>query len=111
MFAKTTNGGTSLAPALRIHSKYLRTRLRQQAQASARKVGVKLIFPVFFLIFPSVLLVTLGPAIIMVYNQIQTMLNGMPPCRTCRGSNWLACRRTCACGPTPAEIGTYARSR
>jgi len=71
--------GTSLGPALRTHSKYLRTRLRQQAQASARKVGVKLIFPVFFLIFPSVLLVTLGPACIMVYKQIQTMLNGMPP--------------------------------
>ncbi len=71
--------GASLGPALRIHSKYLRTRLRQQAQASARKVGVKLIFPVFFLIFPSVLLVTLGPACIMVYQQIQSMLNGMPP--------------------------------
>jgi tight adherence protein C len=71
--------GASLGPALRTHAKYLRTRLRQQAQASARKVGVKLIFPVFFLIFPSVLLVTLGPACIMVYQQIQTMLNGMPP--------------------------------
>lgn len=71
--------GASLGPALRTHSKYLRTRLRQQAQASARKVGVKLIFPVFFLIFPSVLLVTLGPACIMVYQQFQAMLNGMPP--------------------------------
>jgi len=71
--------GTSLGPSLRTHAKYLRTRLRQQAQASARKVGVKLIFPVFFLIFPSVLLVTLGPAVIMVYNQIQSMLNGLPP--------------------------------
>jgi len=71
--------GTSLGPALRTHSKYLRTRLRQQAQASARKVGVKLIFPVFFLIFPSVLLVTLGPACIMVYQQFQNMLNGIPP--------------------------------
>jgi len=71
--------GASLGPALRTHSKYLRTRLRQQAQASARKVGVKLIFPVFFLIFPSMLLVTLGPACIMVYQQIQSMLNGMPP--------------------------------
>jgi tight adherence protein C len=75
----TDRFGTSLGPALRTHSKYLRTRLRQQAQASARKVGVKLIFPVFFLIFPSVLLVTLGPACIMVYQQIQTMLNGLPP--------------------------------
>jgi len=39
--------GTSLAPALRTHVKYLRTRMRQQAQESARKVSVKLIFPVF----------------------------------------------------------------
>jgi tight adherence protein C len=56
--------GTSLAPALRTHVKYLRTRMRQQAQESARKVAVKLIFPVFFLIFPSVLLVTLAPAVL-----------------------------------------------
>jgi tight adherence protein C len=54
--------GTSLGPALRVHARYLRTRMRQQAQESARKLGVKLVFPVFFLIFPSVLLVTLGPA-------------------------------------------------
>lgn len=56
--------GTSLAPALRTHVKYLRNRMRQLAQERARKVSVKLIFPVFFLIFPSVLLVTLGPAVL-----------------------------------------------
>jgi tight adherence protein C len=56
--------GTSLGPALRTQAKYLRTRMRQKAQESARKVSVKLIFPVFFLIFPSVLLVTLGPAVL-----------------------------------------------
>ena len=66
--------GTSLGPALRNHAKYLRTRFRQQAQESARKVGVKLIFPVFFLIFPSVLLVTLGPACIMMYRQLKNLL-------------------------------------
>ncbi len=70
--------GTNLGPALRTHSKYLRTRIRQHAQESARKVGVKLIFPVFFLIFPAVLLVTLGPACIMVYNQFHAMLNSIP---------------------------------
>ncbi len=70
--------GTNLGPALRTHSKYLRTRIRQHAQESARKVGVKLIFPVFFLIFPAVLLVTLGPACIMVYNQFHAMMNGIP---------------------------------
>lgn len=66
--------GTSIAPALRSHTKHLRTRFRQRAQEKARKVGVKLIFPVFFLIFPSVLLVTLGPACIMMYEQLQRLL-------------------------------------
>jgi tight adherence protein C len=66
--------GVSIAPALRSHSKHLRTRFRQQAQEKARKVGVKLIFPVFFLIFPSVLLVTLGPACIMMFQQLSTMM-------------------------------------
>jgi tight adherence protein C len=66
--------GTSLGPALRGHVKYLRMRFRQQAQEAARKVGVKLIFPVFFLIFPSVLLVTLGPACIMMYQQLNNLL-------------------------------------
>jgi tight adherence protein C len=66
--------GTSLAPALRTHAHYLRTRFRQQAQEMARKVGVKLIFPVFFLIFPSVLLVTLGPACMMMFQQLKTLM-------------------------------------
>jgi len=66
--------GVSIGPALRSHSKHLRTRFRQQAQEKARKVGVKLIFPVFFLIFPSVLLVTLGPACMMMYQQLQQLL-------------------------------------
>jgi tight adherence protein C len=66
--------GVSIGPALRSHSKYLRTRFRQQAQEKARKVGVKLIFPVFFLIFPSVLLVTLGPACIMMFQQLKTLV-------------------------------------
>jgi tight adherence protein C len=66
--------GASIGPALRSHAKYLRTRFRQQAQERARKVGVKLIFPVFFLIFPSVLLVTLGPACMMMYQQLGNLL-------------------------------------
>ncbi len=54
--------GTSLGPALRNHARFLRIRMRHTAQEKARKLGVKLVFPVFFLVFPSVLLVTLGPA-------------------------------------------------
>ena len=66
--------GTSLGPALRTHSKYLRVRFRQQAQETARKLGVKLIFPIFLLIFPSVLLVTLGPACMLMYTQLHVLL-------------------------------------
>ncbi|MBK9166139.1 MAG: type II secretion system F family protein [Bryobacterales bacterium] len=63
--------GTSLAPALRTHARYLRTRTRQQAQEAARKVGVKLVFPIFFLILPSVLLVTLAPAVMRMMSQLR----------------------------------------
>jgi tight adherence protein C len=70
----TDRFGASLAPALRTHSRYLRTRFRQIAQEKARKVSVKLIFPVFFLIFPSVILVTLGPAVILIFTQMKNMM-------------------------------------
>jgi tight adherence protein C len=72
----TDRFGSSLGPALRSHSHYLRTRFRQTAQEKARKVGVKLIFPVFFLIFPSVILVTLGPAAILIFQQMANLVNG-----------------------------------
>lgn len=75
VFIDSDRFGTGLAPALRQHVKYLRLRLRQQAQEQARKVSVKLIFPVFFLIFPAVILVTLGPAVIQVYNQLGAMID------------------------------------
>jgi tight adherence protein C len=70
----TDRFGTSLGPALKTHARYLRIRFRQIAQEKARKVGVKLIFPVFFLIFPSVMLVTLGPAVILLFTQLKDLL-------------------------------------
>jgi tight adherence protein C len=70
----TDRFGTSLGPALKTHARYLRIRFRQIAQEKARKVGVKLIFPVFFLIFPSVLLVTLGPAVILLFTEMKNLL-------------------------------------
>jgi tight adherence protein C len=70
----TDRFGTSLGPALKTHAHYLRIRFRQMAQERARKVGVKLIFPIFFLIFPSVMLVTLGPAAIMLTTQLKNLI-------------------------------------
>jgi len=68
--------GTSMGPALRTHARYLRVRRKQKAEESARKVGVKLIFPIFFLIFPSLLLVTLGPAVLQIFTQLLPMIAG-----------------------------------
>lgn len=70
----TDRFGTSVGPALKTHARYLRIRFRQMAQEKARKVGIKLIFPVFFLIFPSVILVTLGPALILLFTQMKDLM-------------------------------------
>jgi tight adherence protein C len=66
--------GNSLGPSLRTHAKFLRHKMRFDARTKARKLSVKLIFPVFFLIFPAVLLVTLGPAYLQVQQFFQTLL-------------------------------------
>ena len=69
--------GTSLAGALRNQTRYLRTHLRQTAQEQARKVSVKLVFPVFFLLFPAVLLVTLGPAVLQLMGSLDSGFGGV----------------------------------
>jgi tight adherence protein C len=56
--------GTSVAKALRVHSETLRTRRRQQVEEEAAKTAVKLVFPLVLFIFPSLFVVTLGPALI-----------------------------------------------
>jgi tight adherence protein C len=67
--------GTSLGPALRTHARFLRTRMRQSAQERARKLSVKLVLPVFFLIFPTVMVVTLGPAYLQLRGFLGSLLN------------------------------------
>ena len=74
LLADADRFGSSLGPALRTQARYMRTRRRQLAQEQARKTTVKLVFPVFFLIFPSVLVVTLGPAVISLYSSLIPML-------------------------------------
>jgi tight adherence protein C len=66
--------GTPLGPALRNHAQYTRLRRKQMAQEAARKTSVKLVFPVFFLIFPCVLLVTLGPAALRLMQGMAKMM-------------------------------------
>ena len=64
MLVQTDRFGTSVSQALRTHGKTLRTKRRQNAEERAQKIGVKLVFPLVFLLFPAFYVVTLGPAII-----------------------------------------------
>ena len=69
--------GTSISKVLRTQARYLRLRRRQSAEEMAHKVGVKLVFPIFFLIMPSMFLVTAGPAMIQLFGSIGKLVNGM----------------------------------
>jgi tight adherence protein C len=67
--------GTSMADALRTHSQFMRTRRRQQAEERANKIGVKMIFPIFFLILPSIMLVAVGPALLQLHKHLVPLLH------------------------------------
>jgi tight adherence protein C len=64
MLVQTDRFGTSVAQALRTHAETSRTKRRQRAEERAAKIGVKLVFPLVFCLFPAFYVVTLGPAII-----------------------------------------------
>ena len=64
MLIQTDRFGTSIAQALRTHAEVSRTKRRQRAEEAAAKIGVKLVFPLVFCLFPAFYVVTLGPAVI-----------------------------------------------
>jgi tight adherence protein C len=66
--------GTSIADSLRTHSDYLRVRRRQQAEERAAKVGVKLVFPIFFFILPAMLVVAAGPGLLQLFKNLFPMM-------------------------------------
>ncbi len=64
MLVQTDRFGTSIAQALRTHAETSRVKRRQRAEERAAKIGVKLVFPLVFFLFPAFYVVTLGPAVI-----------------------------------------------
>lgn len=61
---QTDRFGTSVAQALRVHSDSLRTERRQRAEEQAAKTTIKMIPPLVVFVLPSIMIVSLGPAII-----------------------------------------------
>ena len=71
MLIQTLRFGTSLAESLRVHADTLRTERRQEIEEQAAKTSVKLLFPLVFLIFPSLFIVVLAPAFIHILDSFQ----------------------------------------
>lgn len=69
--------GTGVAESLRTHSEFMRVRRRQMAEERAGKVGVKLVFPIFFFILPSMLVVAAGPGMLMLFKGLFPMMKQM----------------------------------
>ena len=64
MLAQTDRFGTSVSQALRTMADDMRTKRRQVAEEKANKLGVKLVFPLVFCLFPALYVVILGPAVL-----------------------------------------------
>ena len=76
MLIQAERFGTSIGASLRVHADGLRTKRRQRAEEAAAKIALKLLFPLIFCIFPSLLLVLLGPAFIQIYRILLPSLGG-----------------------------------
>jgi tight adherence protein C len=73
---QTDRFGTSVAQALRVHSDSLRTERRQRAEEQAAKTTVKMIIPLVLFVMPSLIFVTVGPAVIQLMRLIMPVTSG-----------------------------------
>jgi len=64
--------GSSIAQALRVQSDSMRVKRRQMAEEKAQQTSVKMIFPLVIFIFPGVFVVIVGPAAVMMINNLLT---------------------------------------
>ena len=70
MLIQTDKFGTSVATSLRVFSESMRTKRRQRAEEAAAKTTIKMVFPLATCILPSLFVVALGPAAIVIYQTL-----------------------------------------
>ncbi len=70
---QTDRFGTSVAEALRTQSEFMRVRRRQMAEERAGKVGVKLVFPIFFFCMPALTLIVAGPGMLQLFKNLPAL--------------------------------------
>lgn len=77
MLVQSERFGTSMGDALRVHADNLRASRRLAAEEMAAKISLKLMFPLVFCIFPTLLIVLLGPAFIQITRTLLPAVAGL----------------------------------
>ncbi len=62
--------GVSMAKILRIQSDQMRIKRRQRAEEEAHKAPVKMVLPMAFLMFPTIMIIILTPAAMQIFNSL-----------------------------------------
>jgi tight adherence protein C len=70
MLIQTERFGTSIAQSLRVYSDDMRMKRRQRAEEMSAKTSVKMVPALVFFIFPALMVVILGPAVITLMHQL-----------------------------------------
>ncbi len=73
MLVQTERFGTPISKSLATFSDALRTQRRQKAEELAAKTTIKLVLPLVLLIFPSIFIVTVAPAVITLMKSFSTI--------------------------------------
>lgn len=76
MIVQADRFGTSIADSLRVIADMLRTKRRLRAEEQAAKIPLKMLMPLIFCVFPALMVVLMGPAVIQVYRVILPVLGG-----------------------------------
>ena len=76
MLIQSERFGTSMGDSLRVHSENLRQKRSLLAEEAAAKISLKLMIPLIFCIFPTLLVVLMGPAAIHMAHEVLPMMSG-----------------------------------
>lgn len=76
MLTQADRFGTSLGESLRVFSDDLRHKRQMRAEERAAKIPTKLLIPLVGCIFPSIIMVILGPAVIQIIRTVMPLISG-----------------------------------